>query len=91
MIYLDSRYADGTLVKTWHAKKNQYDLVVLRQWSNYVQSYFIYEWVEGDRLDNLANRYLGNPASWWEILDINPSILNPFNIAPGTQLKVPSA
>jgi hypothetical protein len=54
------------------AKKQTYELVVTRNWSGYVQSYFIYEWVEGDRLDNLSNRYLGNPASWWEILDINP-------------------
>jgi hypothetical protein len=91
MIYLDSRYADGTLLKTWNAKKLQYELVVTREWSTYVQSFFIYEWVEGDRLDNLANKYLGNPASWWEILDINPEILNPFYITAGTQLRIPSA
>ena len=91
MIYLDSRYSDGTLVKTWHPRKQQYDLVVLRQYPSYAQKYFIYEWVDGDRLDNLANRYMGNPAAWWQLLDLNPEILNPLSIAPGTQIRIPNA
>ena len=91
MIYLDSRYVDGPLLKTWHAGKQEYHLVVLRQWPVYAQSYFIYQSVENDRLDNLANRFLGNPASWWEIMDLNPEILDPFKIVPGTQLRIPNA
>ena len=91
MIFLDSRYVDGTLTKTWNPRKEQYDLVVLRNWSTYVQSYFYYNWVETDRLDNLALKYLGNPSMWWEIMDINPEILDPFTITPGTQLRIPNA
>jgi hypothetical protein len=91
MIYLDSRYADGTIAKTWNARKQQYDLVVFREWSRYVQSFFYYNWVETDRLDNLANRFLGNPALWWEIMDLNPEILNPSSITPGTQIRIPNA
>ena len=91
MIYLDSRYVDGPLLKTWNSTKQEYDLVVLRQWPLYVQNYFIDQWVENDRLDNLANRYLGNPALWWQILDINPEVLDPTEIAPGTQLRIPNA
>ena len=91
MIYLDSRYSDGRIFKAWHAKKQEYHLTVFREWPSYVQSYFIYEWVENDRLDNLATRYLGDPGLWWEILDINPEIINPSEIAPGTQLRIPNA
>ena len=91
MIFLDSRYVNGTLTKTWNPRKEQYDLVVLRNWSTYVQSYFYYNWVETDRLDNLALKYLGNPSMWWEIMDINPEILDPFSITPGTQLRIPNA
>jgi hypothetical protein len=91
VIYLDSRYVDGTLVKTWHARKEEYHTVVTREWPLYAQSYFIYEWVETDRLDNLANLYLGNPSLWWEILDLNPEIINPANITPGTQIRIPNA
>lgn len=91
MIFLDSRYADGRIFKAWHASKQEYHLTVFREWPTYVQSYFIYEWVETDRLDNLATRYLGDPALWWEILDINPEIINPITIAPGTQIRIPNA
>jgi len=28
---------------------------------------------------------------WWEIMDINPEILDPFTITPGTQLRIPNA
>ena len=91
MIYLDSRYVDGTLVKAWHAGKEEYHTTVTREWPTYAQSFFIYEWVETDRLDNLANFYLGSPSLWWEILDLNPEIINPANIAPGTQIRIPNA
>lgn len=91
MIFLDSRYVDGSLVKVWNAKKQQYDLSVLRTWPEYAQSFFIYEWVDGDRLDLLATRFLGNPSFWWQLLDLNPEILDPLTIAPGTQLRIPNA
>ena len=91
MIFLDSRYVDGTLTKTWNPRKQQYDLVVLRQWSTFVQTFFVYKWVEADRLDIIATKYLGNPSLWWEIMDINPEILDPFSITPGTQIRIPNA
>jgi hypothetical protein len=48
-----------------------------------------YQWVEGDRMDNVAASALGDPGLWWYIMDANPTILDPFNIEPGTILKVP--
>jgi hypothetical protein len=47
--------------------------------------------VENDRLDNLANRFLSNPGLWYTILDINPEIIDPTDISPGTQIRIPSA
>lgn len=91
MIYLDSRYADGRIFKAWNAKKQQYDLTVFREWPSYAQSFFIYEWVETDRLDNIATRFLGDPSQWWVIMDINPEIIDPNAIAPGTHLRIPNA
>ena len=91
MIFLDSRYADGRIFKAWNARKGQYDLSVFREQPTYVQSFFIYEFTETDRLDNLAARYLGDPSMWWEILDINPEILDPTTIPAGTQLRIPDA
>jgi hypothetical protein len=28
---------------------------------------------------------------WWRILDVNPEIINPQEITPGTQLRIPNA
>lgn len=91
MIYLDSRYVDGPLFKAWDARKNQYHLTVFRQWPSYQVAFFIYEWVEGDRLDNISNKFLNTPEFWWKILDINPEINDPTSIAPGTHIRIPSA
>ena len=45
MIYLDSRYADGSLYKAWDARENkqEYHIAVGRQWPTYSSAYFIYE------------------------------------------------
>jgi hypothetical protein len=93
MIYLDSRYADGSLYKAWDARENkqEYHIAVGRQWPTYSSAYFIYEWIVTDRLDVLANKFLGNSEYWWRILDINPEIIDPLTITPGTQIRIPNA
>ena len=89
MIYLDSRYADGTLLKAYDSRTGTYELTVYREWPSYSVQYFFYEWVETDRLDLLSLRFLGKSGHWWQILDINPEIIDPLNIAPGTVLRIP--
>ena len=93
MIYLDSRYADAQILKTWDSRlaKQQYQLTVYRTWPTYKTDFFIYVWNEMDRLDAVANKFLGDSQMWWQIMDINPEIINPFDIAPGTQLRMPNA
>ena len=49
----------------------------------------MYTWVDGDSLGEVAKRYNLIPKYWWEIMDINPEILDPFNIEPGTKLRIP--
>jgi hypothetical protein len=41
-------------------------------------------------LDNLALRYLGKSNLWWQIMDINPEIVDPFSIEPGTPIRIPN-
>lgn len=91
MIYLDSRYADAVVFKAWDSRKAQYNLTAFRTWPAYSVKYFIYEWVENDRLDNLAVKFLRSPNLWYKILDINPEIIDPTNISPGTQIRIPNA
>ena len=42
---------------------------------------------EGDRLDNLASRFYGNPQLWWFIARVNNLKTN--NIPAGTSLRIP--
>ena len=43
--------------------------------------------VEGDRCDNLANEFYGNPNLWWFIARVNNLKTN--NIPAGTSLRIP--
>lgn len=90
MIFLDSRYADGLLYKAYDSRTGKYQLAVERTWPSYVSSFFWHYWVETDRLDNLALRYVGKSNLWWRIMDINPEIVDPFSIAPGTPIRIPN-
>ena len=90
MIYLDSRYADGPLFYGYHTYKDEFALTVFRTWSSSQSKYFIYEVTEIDRIEHIAANTLGNPALWWKIMDINPEVINPFEIPIGTQLRIPN-
>tara|TARA_R100001015_G_C4524333_1_gene92492 strand:- start:328 stop:603 length:276 start_codon:yes stop_codon:yes gene_type:complete len=48
--------------------------------------YFISQ--QGDRCDNLANRFYNDPALWWFIARVNN--LNTMNIPIGTSLRIPA-
>jgi hypothetical protein len=53
-------------------------------------SFFYYEWKETDRLDVVALRHLGQSNLWWQILDINPEIVDTMSVKPGTQIRIPN-
>ncbi len=42
---------------------------------------------EGDRCDNLANRFYNDPTLWWFIAKVNNLTTN--NIPTGTSLRIP--
>jgi|TARA_Y100001973_G_C5205322_1_gene341079 nucleoid-associated protein YgaU len=41
---------------------------------------------EGDRLDNLANQYYGDPSLWWFIAQTNN--ISTMNVPAGTSLRI---
>ena len=49
-----------------------------------------YEVIGGDRIDNLANRFYGDPVLWWVIAVANDIELPPFGLHPGARIRVPS-
>jgi hypothetical protein len=44
---------------------------------------------EGDRLDRLANAYLGDPEQYWRICDANLCVLPEELEEPGRRLAIP--
>lgn len=91
MIERVSRYYDGPLAQL--RKKNSlkaYTIAVFRKFTeNKKSSYIDYVWVDGDSLGRLSEIYLGNSKYWWEIMEINPEIADPFSITPGTTIRIP--
>ena len=59
-----------------HIKKNEDDL--------YIRT------VDGDRLDNLANKYYKNPNLWWVIAQANHIGKGTLVIEPGLQIRIPT-
>jgi hypothetical protein len=90
MITTDSRYANGNVFKTPGVRKNPYQVVVTRNFPQMIDNYFLYVWKEEDRIDLVANRFYGNTSLWWQILDFNPEILNPWEIPVGTTIRIPN-
>lgn len=48
-----------------------------------------YSVVEGDRIDLIAHRYLGDARLWWVIADYN-ELFFPLELAIGSVLRIPS-
>jgi nucleoid-associated protein YgaU len=91
MLPLTSRYAEGTfgVVKDGHAIRQT--VYVYRKF-NVTHSpikYYVYTMRVGDRIDVLASVLYGKPQLWHKIMDINPEILEPFHIKPGTVIRIP--
>lgn len=90
MIERVSRYYDGSLTQTPEKYIEGYVISVFRRFSNSKEvNYITYTWKNGDTLSNLSEVFGVGAKYWWEILDINPEILDPFDITEGTILRVP--
>lgn len=89
MIYSDSRYATGNIAKAYDQRVGTYQVGVSRTWPVIQSNYYVYTWKDNDRLDTLAYKMSGNADFWWKILDANPEIIDPMNIPPGTEVRLP--
>lgn len=91
MIYTDSRYADGIVVRSFDSRKLTFEITLFRQFSESTSKFYYYTWTQRDRIDLVANELLGDPTLWWVIMDYNPEIGNPLDIQIGTVLRIPGA
>ena len=78
------RYENTKKVKK--NKKSYYQTTIYSKVSEKnTDMYFIAQ--EGDRCDNLANRFYGDSKLWWFIARVNNLTTN--NIPAGTSLRIP--
>lgn len=80
-----SRYKNNRLMKNkdgkLHYNTTNYVKVPVRN----DDMYFIA--TEGDRCDNLAQRFYGTPQLWWYVAHVND--LKTMNVPVGTKLRIP--
>lgn len=84
MITSRSRYVDGRIVP-----QNDGEVAAYRRFPEVASNPVLYTWLQSDRLDRIAARYLGSPLLWWKIMDANPIIQSPTDIRPGMQIRIP--
>lgn len=89
MILPQSRYNHGTVTRMPNSS-GTYNLTVLRNVPASNSTFSLYIWRAGDRPDLVASLLLGNPSLWWAIFDINPGMIYPLNIEPGTVVRIPT-
>jgi hypothetical protein len=85
-----SRYYTAIPQQIPHKTTEEYTTAIYRVFPGSVTIRYIdYTWVEGDSIDFLAAAFLGSSRLWWQIMDINPTIPNPFEIEAGTIIRIP--
>jgi nucleoid-associated protein YgaU len=52
--------------------------------------YVTYTVRDGDTVESIAARQLGDPLRYWEISDINPQFKFPMDISPGDVIRLPT-
>jgi nucleoid-associated protein YgaU len=90
MISADSRYRTAT-VQAVQTPTGPRQTILSSDPEARTISYTSYLVRDGDRIDLLAHRYLGQAALWWMIADANPEIHDWFALQTGTVLRIPSA
>jgi nucleoid-associated protein YgaU len=89
-VFRSSRYYTGDAQQIKNKTTGLFNWTVYRDFPGATQiSYIDYTWVDGDRIDYLADVFLGNGTLWWKIMDINPTIQDPFSIKEGTVIRIP--
>ena len=82
-----ARYDETNIRKNQDTNKSYYNTTIYKEVPERNDDmYFIS--TEGDRCDNLANRFYNDSTLWWFIARVNNLTTN--NIPAGTSLRIPA-
>lgn len=88
MINADSRYTTSS-IETVQTVTGARQTIVTPAPAEQFIAYTNYLVRDGDRVDQLAYRFLGVAKLWWMIADVNPEIVDWFVLSRGTLLRIP--
>lgn len=88
MITPESRYTAATIV-TVPTRKGPRQTVVPPSPQDRIINYTSYLVRDGDRIDQLAHRFLGRATLWWMVADANPEVTDWFRLRRGSMLRIP--
>lgn len=90
MITSNSRYANDPLVMVTGSDGVQRTTITLPEPVASTFSFALHIVTGFDRLDTLANTYLGDASLWWQIANINPDVTIDWSVLPvGTTIRIP--
>lgn len=91
MIVVGSRYEDGNLQPVLQMGRDAgtTKLAVFRAPTDSAPSRYALRFRSGERWDFIAMKTLGDSSLWWQVMDSNPEIIDPFSVTPGTRINVP--
>lgn len=87
-----SRYhrIDTATLETGEGKSNRTIIYLRRRFAPPLERFFLFQEhtvVQGDRLDNLAAKYLGDPGQFWRLCDANGA-MRPDELTENTGRKL---
>ena len=92
MITDNSRYANNTLSMVAGSKGKLRTTIIPNNPAATQFSYTLHTVTGYDRLDTLANTYLGDSSLWWQIADLNPdTTIDWTNLPVGVTIRIPVA
>lgn len=90
-IYLSSRYENSVVDFVAFTGTSDAAPIVFYEFTDIgLINYNTYTWKEGDRLDQVAMEFYGDPEKWWLIAEYNPEVSDHQNIPAGKVLRIPS-
>lgn len=90
MITSNSRYANDTLSMVAGSDGKKRTTILIPNPESTQFSYTLHTVTGYDRLDTLANTYLGDASLWWQIADINPDVTIDWSMMPvGVTIRIP--
>lgn len=91
MIFEGSRYEHSDVVTLLAADGQPHQTVLTEGQQTAPMSFSYYTVKDGDRIDLLADRFLGDAELWWLIADANPQHMFFDYLPNGMTLRIPGA